>query len=296
MKSFVSKRFCYTFAVLLSILIFQNSVYGDNEEEDIKWDEASKEVDSLQFSQAYIDSIMISHDITPLYTPLRTTKRLLKHLNETLVYEISWGPFKAGYVVLSTDYNPKNKTIRLGAKALSSNFISAFYRMRDYIISTVCSEGLYPIVFEQHLREGRKFESDQWILYDHPEGKLYVKGRKKQKVVDAPMFTNDYLSALYQVRNMMMKVGDKYSIDIYLNSKVYPLSFKCPEKKKISVDAGTFNCILVEPKLVGEGKTFNSKDKLEVWLSDDEQRIPVLIKCKIKFGAIRGKLIHYSFS
>ena len=279
--------------LLFVILAFNNCVYGDD---DIRWEEAAQEVDNLPFSKFYLDSIKISHNITPIYSPLRVKNRILKHSKETFVYEISWGPFKAGYVILSTDYIPGNNTIRLGAKALSNNFVSTFYRMRDYIISTICADGLYPVVFEQHLREGRKFESDQWMLYDHPAGKLHIQGRKKFKEVDAPQFTNDYLSALYQVRNMMMKVGDKFSIDIYIHSKVHPLSFRCLEKKEISVDAGTFNCILVEPKLVGEGKAFNKKDKLQVWLSDDELRMPVLIKSKIKFGSIPGKLIHYNFS
>lgn len=285
--------YIFLFFFLCVVFPFAHSVHGDD---DIRWEEAALEVDNLPFSKFYIDSIKISHDVTPLHSPLRTKEKILKHLNETFVYEISWGPFKAGYVVLLTEYVEQNNTIRLGAKALSNNFVSAFYRMRDYIISTIDADGLYPVLFEQHLREGRKFKSDQWILYDHPAGKLHVNGRKKFKTVDAPQFTNDYLSALYLIRNMIMEVGDKNSINIYIHHKVHPLSFRCLERKEITVDAGTFNCILVEPKLVGEGKTFNKKDKIQVWLSDDSRRIPVLIKSKIKFGSIKAKLIHYNFS
>jgi hypothetical protein len=91
---------------------------------------------------------------------------------------------------------------------------------------------------------------------------------------------------------MLLTPGDTFSFHTYLNKGVHPLFFKCKEKKKIRVDAGIFNCALIEPKFTGDRRAFNKNDKLEVWIADNEYRVPVLIKSKIKFGSITAQLIY----
>jgi hypothetical protein len=56
-------------------------------------------------------------------------------------------------------------------------------------------------------------------------------------------------------------------------------------------DDKSISCLLVEPKLVGDNGAFNKNDKLQVWLSDDDRKIPLQIKSKIKVGSITAKLV-----
>jgi hypothetical protein len=79
-----------------------------------------------------------------------------------------------------------------------------------------------------------------------------------------------------------------------MHKKIYPLWFQCKESREIKVDCGTFNCTQIEPKLVGESGAFNKRDRMEVWISNDERRMPVQIKSKIKFGAVSARLIYFS--
>jgi hypothetical protein len=276
------------------MLIFAGSITGaKRDEEDIRWQETSLELDSLPFNQNFIDSLKAEYQITPHIESMRSLSKVIPCTAETLVYEVHWGPFRAGYLILTVEPVQHNKTIRLGGKALSSNFISAFYKMRDYVISTVDSEGLYPLFFEQHIREGKKYKSDRWILYDHAAKKAVIKEREL-KEIESPQFLHDYLSLLYQVRSMKTEPGDTFCFNIYLHKKVYPLWFQCKESKEINVDCGTFKCTLIEPKLVGDGETFNRKDRIEVWISNDSRKMPIQIKSKIKFGAISARLIYFS--
>jgi hypothetical protein len=283
--------FLFSISVLL---ILVGSITGaKRDDDDIRWQETSLELDCLPFKQTFIDSLRTVYQITPHIESMRSLPKLMPCIPETLVYEVNWGPFKAGYLILTVEPVQHNQTIKLGGKALSSNFISAFYKMRDYVISTVDSKGLYPLFFEQHIREGKKYKADRWILYDHFTQKAVIK-EKELKTVDAPQFLHDYLSLLYQVRSMKTEPGDTFCFNIYMHKKVYPLWFQCKESKEVKVDCGTFNCILIEPKLVGDGETFNRKDRIEVWISNDERRMPIQIKSKIKFGMISARLIYFS--
>jgi hypothetical protein len=277
----------FSLPALLLITLPMNSM-GDD---DINWEQTSKEVDNLPFSSAFIDSVK---NATSFSSGNRSIRKLTvqKMQKETLVYEIGWGPVKAGYIILSTDFNKTDNTITLGGKALSNDFVSAFYKMRDYLLSTVDADGLYPLFFEQHLREGKKYKADRWMLFDKSAGKIHIK-EKKVKTIETTEFVYDYLSILYYVRAMKTAPGDTFTLKTYTDSKILPIFINCTERTVIKVDAGTFNCIRLEPKLAGDGKTFNKKDKLEVFISEDQNRLPVLIRSKIKFGSITAKLIWY---
>lgn len=275
----------------LFVSILLCSVALRAQDDDFKWQDAAKEVEDLPYSRAFIDSVKDHHLEKKTNYSLRQVKAGSFAKGETLVYEIVWGVFKAGYVVLSTEPHPQTGTIRIGAKAVSNNFVSAFYKMRDHIISWVDADGLYPHFFEQHLREG-KYKMDGYILYDNNAEKVFVQERKF-RTFQAPPFTHDYLSILYYVRSMDLSKGGSFSVNMFIHSKIHPIQFRVKERKTLQVEAGSFDCIMVEPRLVGDGKTFNKKDKMEVWFTADEEKIPVLIKSKIKVGSITAKLIHY---
>lgn len=265
------------------------------ENQEIRWEEAAIEVDSFPFTDAFIDSVRNEHRTTVPVPPLRHLIDEEMFAAETLVYKVGWGPFNAGYVVLSTLYDRSNGIVRIGAKALSNNFVGAFYRMRDYVISTVDANGLYPLFFESHLREGRRYRADEYILFDQKEGKVHAQSRKKFKTHDAPQFLHDYLSVLHAIRcTRPLQPGDVFSEKLYVHKKVDSIVFKVKSSKPRKVAAGTFSCVVLAPKLVGEGRAFNKRDKLEIWISDDPRRIPVYIRSKIKFGAIRARLIWHN--
>jgi hypothetical protein len=67
------------------------------------------------------------------------------------------------------------------------------------------------------------------------------------------------------------------------------MEVKVLKRERIEVPAGKFDCILVEPVLKSEG-VFQSKGSIFVWLTDDERRIPVLVKSKVPVGSISVSL------
>ncbi|MCL1947233.1 MAG: DUF3108 domain-containing protein [Chitinivibrionia bacterium] len=264
------------------------------DDDDFKWQDAAKEVDSLPFSQTFIDSVKKEHIGGVSQRGLRQINARRISGTETLVYEVRWGVIKAGYVILTVANMRENGLIKLGAKSMTSNFISAFYKSRDYLISYVDADGLYPIFFEQHVREGNKgdkYKLDAYIVYNHKIGKLFVKKRELKEHVSPP-FTHDYLSILYYTRTMPLNPGDVFTADLFASTKTDPVKVTVHDKREIvKVGVGTFNCVLVEPTFIGENKAFNKKSKIEAWVSDDEHKYPVMVKSKAKVGSVNAKLV-----
>lgn len=286
---FLKKTTCTFFTkglLLLAVATF--SIFADKD--DFSWQEAIRELDTLPFSSQFVDSLKNEFCISNQRDLRTLIPRAPVYTNETLVYQVSWGPIFAGNLIITTEYDSMNNTIRIGGKAVSSNFVGAFYKMRDYVISTIDANGLYPLFFEQHLREGKRYKSDSWVLYDLQNKKTHIHHRQ-YKNFDTPQFTQDYLSVLHYIRNIKLQPGDTVTQYLFINKEIHPMLFSCKEKDVIETDSGKINTLKLEPRLVGEGRAFNRRDKLEVWLTDDSNPTPILIRSKIKFGRITAKLI-----
>jgi hypothetical protein len=71
------------------------------------------------------------------------------------------------------------------------------------------------------------------------------------------------------------------------------LAVKVHGRQQVKVDAGVFNCIVVEP-VIKSGTLFKYEGKLLLWLSDDDRRIPVKVSTKVAIGSIDAALTGYS--
>ncbi|MDR2592896.1 MAG: DUF3108 domain-containing protein [Chitinispirillales bacterium] len=282
-------------AALISTLVFSlaTTVFSAaNDDEDFKWQEASRELDAFPFTQAFVDSARKAHvGALSKQNGLRAVESERFANNETLVFEVGWTVFKAGYLILSTTHLRSRGLLRISAKAMTGNKVSAIYKVRNHEISWIDADGLYPVFFEQHVREGKKYKADNYIVYDNVADKLFLK-KSDLKVFDTPKFTHDYISVMYYVRTMPLNPGDEFEASLFSRPKTYPLKFKVHAKREtVNVGGKSYNCVKVEPALVGEGRVFTKKDKMEVWVTDDENHYPVMLKSKAKIGSLNAKLI-----
>jgi hypothetical protein len=210
---------------------------------------------------------------------------------EKFVFDVSWGPITAGYAILEAAPDSAGNTLVLSAKGMTNGFFSSMYKVRDYIRATMDMDGTYPFFFEQHLREGR-YKADRWEMFDQEKNTVFTH-KKDADSVAVPPFVQNYFSMIYWVRSLSFAPGDSFSFDCFVDKKSHRLVLYCPNRAVVKTDAGTFNCLLVKPVLVGEGRVFTKKDEILLWFTDDEYKMPVMVKAKIKFGSITARLIWY---
>ena len=95
------------------------------------------------------------------------------------------------------------------------------------------------------------------------------------------------------MRTQPLEEGKSIYVDNFTDGKQYSLEVRVLRREKISVTAGTFDCIVVEPLLQTVG-VFKHEGKLTVWLTDDRLRMPVLMKSKILVGSVSAELTKYT--
>ncbi|MGD8781692.1 MAG: DUF3108 domain-containing protein [Ignavibacteria bacterium] len=214
-------------------------------------------------------------------------------LGERLTFDVKYGFIVAGIAEM---HIPRIKKIS-GRESYHVTFkvntvpsFDLFFKVRDKYETYIDTKGLFPWRFEQHIREGG-FSKDFSAFFDQRKGLAITKNGK----YEIPKYVNDIVSAFYIVRTFDfsdMQKGDKFNMQNFYDDKVYPLDVVYHGKETISVKAGTFDCIIVEP-LVREGGLFKSEGSIYIWLTDDEVKMPVKVKTKVLIGSIDSELTAY---
>ncbi len=207
---------------------------------------------------------------------------------ELLVFSIDYGPVNAGEASLEVGDvvdSGGHPCYPVESKATSNRFFSAFYLVRDKVITHIDIRTLATRYFSKRLREG-DYRKNVAIRYDQEAGKArHLDGRDE----DVPPGVQDILSAFYFVRTLPLEPGKPALVTTHSSRKTYDLVVEVHGRERITVPAGTFDCIVVQPVIQGEG-LFQFEGDLTIWLSDDARRLPVLMKTKVKVGAIDASL------
>ena len=220
--------------------------------------------------------------------PLRTLENRAFRVGEQLVFDIAYKFVVVGTATMSipdTQWVNGRPCYHVLTTARSNKFFDTFYKVRDKVETFIDIDGLFPWKFEKHIREG-KYRANRYVDYDqHNQIAIY----NKKDTLAVPPFIQGVLSSFYYVRTIPLEVKKSFDIDNYGDGKLYPLRILVHRKMRVEVPAGEFDCIVVEPVLREEG-IFKHKGRMAIWLTDDERRIPVLLKSKIPIGSIDVKL------
>jgi hypothetical protein len=214
-------------------------------------------------------------------------------VGERLVYSVQYGIVNAGEAVLEVknigviDAKPVYCIV---SDARTNDVFSVFYRVRDRFLSFMDTTDLVSLRYEKHLREG-KFKSDRVVIFDQKQHKAFYEDKE---IPIAPR-TQDVLSAMYYSRTLPLRVGHSFALANHTDGKNYPLVVKVLGSERITVDAGTFDCLVVEPFLRYPG-IFTQKGRVKLWITNDRYRIPVLMKSKVIIGEVSAVLTDYKLA
>jgi hypothetical protein len=210
---------------------------------------------------------------------------------ELLVFSIDYGPVNAGEASLEVGEvieSGGHPCYPVESRAASNRFFSAFYLVRDKVVTHIDVSTLATRYFSKRLREG-DYRQNVAIRYDQEAGKArHLDGHDE----DVPFGVQDILSAFYFVRTLPLEPGEPARVVTHSSRKTYDLVVDVHGRETITVPAGTFDCIVVQPVIQGEG-LFQFEGDLTIWLTDDARRLPVLMKTKVKVGAIDASLKSY---
>ncbi len=250
-------------------------------------------LNSIKFLLLFMFLLFVSDVSFSQKEEFRTVENKAFKVGEKLRFDVKYGFVTAGVAEYSVSKISKIAGREVYNVSFNVNSVSAFdpfYKVRDHYETYIDVQGIFPWRFEQHIREGG-YSRDFSAFFDQRKGKA----KTSEGSYDIPKYVNDIVSAFYLARTFdysKMKEGDKVKLENFYKDKVYPLDVVYRGKERVSVSAGTFDCIILEP-MVREGGLFKSEGTLVVWLTDDDLKIPVKVKTKVIIGSIDAELSGY---
>lgn len=219
--------------------------------------------------------------------------RVLKNnsfgVGEKLVFAVKYFGITAGFGILEVkdivEIN-KRKAYYIQATAKTSPFFDNFHRVRDTITSYMDVLGLFSWKYSKNLEEG-SYRNNSYMEFNHEEG---IANKKEGDKCQIPAFVQDVLSEFYYYRAIFTGKEEELHIEVASDEcKVYEIVVKKIGEERITVDAGEFDCYVIRPFLKYEG-IFRQKGDVDIWLTKDKYKMPVLVKSKIIIGTIDAVL------
>ncbi len=215
---------------------------------------------------------------------------------EKLIFDVSWGLMSVGQATMQIEeivsFNGA-PAYHVVSEAKSNNFCDALYKVRDINESWIDARRLESLGYSKKLREGRFFR-DEWVLYDRAAGAFLSKKVNRDSSFEwsggtIPVHVQDVLSSLYFVRSKRLEPGAEVIVDVN-TKRTWPLVIRVLKRETIKTPAGKFSCVVVEPALREEGIFIQKGRNLQIWLTDDERKIPVRMSVEVFFGHVTASL------
>ncbi len=165
------------------------------------------------------------------------------------------------------------------------------FKVRDRYESYIDTATLQPYKFIRNVDEGgyKKYEN---VTFNQTTNTAIT----TEGVYKVPGCIQDVVSSMYYARNInfdQYKVGDRIPFNMFLDNEVYSMYLRYFGKETIKTRYGKFKAIKFKPLLV-KGTLFEGGEKMTVYVSDDENRVPLRIESPLVVGSVKVDLMSYS--
>jgi hypothetical protein len=202
---------------------------------------------------------------------------------ETLDYNLTWLRINAGTARMTIAPMGDDR-FRITSVAKSSRGVSRIYRVNDSIECIVDRGDFSTLKYTKSIDE----RDQKKVEVTTVENGVATRVRYKIKKVAVPRPVYDPISIVYYVRTLDLSAGKFHDFKIISDGKLYDVHARVVKRETLHTPAGTFATVMVEPQMESGG--VKRDERMFIWYSDDERRIPVRIRTEVNFGAITATL------
>ncbi|MBV6879027.1 DUF3108 domain-containing protein [Epilithonimonas ginsengisoli] len=217
---------------------------------------------------------------------------------EVIGFRIHYGFITAGNATLST-----TKTSYKGQSAFyvrgvgkTSGAAKAFFKVED-VYESYISDKKEPLFYVRNVSEGSYTQHLQSTFNTYNNTLVLVDKKhtdRPAKTVKVPNDVQDILSCFYYLRSVdNLKVGSVLKMSVWIDDELFPFQLRVAGTEKINTKFGKINCLKIIPSVIS-GRVFKDKEGVTMWVTNDQNRVPVLIKAELAVGSLKASIDTYS--
>ena len=235
-------------------------------------------------------------DLPQIETETPSKLRSIKHgafkNGEKLEYRLHYGLVNAGTATLEVKKIDKKiagrEVYHIIGSGRTKGAFDWFFKVRDSYETYLDVEGVFPWMFVRDVNEGG-YKIKQTYKFSQTKNKV---DNGEGKSFETPNGVQDMLSAFYYARSIdysNAKVGEIFTIWSFVDDELWPLKIRYLGKDKIKVSGDKYKALKFCP-VVQEGRLFKDETDVSVWISDENNKIPLLAQGKVMIGSVKMEL------
>ncbi|WP_353088469.1 DUF3108 domain-containing protein [Flavobacterium sp.] len=217
-------------------------------------------------------------------------------VGEWFKFRIHYGLVTAGYATLEVKESTRNnkKVFHAVGKGYTTGMSRWFFKVDDNYESYFDKNTGKPYQFVRKIDEGG-YTKNQEGFFNQDKNTVLVKDYKNNTnaVFETPEQVQDIVSTFYYLRNHpnvdKLKVGESINVDMFFDNETTKFRLKFIGREDLDTKFGTVPCMLFRP-LVQTGRVFKEQESLTVWISADDNKLPIRIKASLMVGSLKADL------
>lgn len=164
------------------------------------------------------------------------------------------------------------------------------YKVRDKYESYIDTSSLQTLKFVRNINEGG-YKKYQNVTFNKTANTAVT----NDGVYNVPACVQDVISSIFYARNIdfsKLRVNDKIGFSMFLDGEVHEMYIRYLGKETIKTQYGKFRAIKFKPLLL-KGSIFEGGEKMTVWVTDDDNHIPVRLESPIVVGKVKMDMMEY---
>jgi hypothetical protein len=232
----------------------------------------------------------------------RTIKNKGFKQGEIIEYRVHYGFINAATAKVEVSKNIYTVNQRPCYRvSITGRTIGAFdlvSRVRDTWRSHMDTAAVVPQLFERDIQEG-KYRLDEMVLFNHLSNTATVSSKKRnQEAVKftTPQDVQDLVGSYYYLRTIdfhQIAVGKVIEVPMFFDNEVYRLKVRFDGKETIKTKYGRLETYKLIP-YVPANKFFKGEYPMTIWVSNDENKVPLKVEVNLKIGSLELDITNYS--
>lgn len=192
-----------------------------------------------------------------------------------------------------------DKAFLCTATGRTTRMFDYVFKVREDFKSWFTTDGLVPLKFTRDTYEGgyvakNTYYYNRYTSEPHIIAEVYS-SKRGHRYMELPLTrcTFDLPALFYFARNMdfdSVEPGRKYPMTFAIDDDVFNVYFILHGRETIKVKGfGTVKTIKFAAKLL-EGEVFKGEEDMLIWVTDDENRLPVFFEAPLIVGVATGRL------
>lgn len=219
---------------------------------------------------------------------------------ESITLRIHYGFLTAGNATLTTKkVNFKGEPhFYVKGTGYTSGAVKAFFKVEDLYESYINLQTELPSFYVRNVKEGN-YRQHFETTFNHHNNTLVLTDKKNpangSKTIKSVKGVQDMLSCFYYLRSKTtaeLKTGTVINMNVWIDDEMFPFQLKVIGSETLDTKFGEINCLKIIPS-VKSGRVFKEKEGVTMWVTNDANHIPVLLKAELAVGSLKASLDSY---